>query len=213
MANQNSDGAARRSWLRRVHSWLRPASAVAQRPQNVARRPLGSNPYVGEINIFWGNFAPIGFEFCNGQLLPISENESLFTLLGTRFGGDGQNFFAVPDLRGRLPVGSNGMGAGLSNVVLGQQGGVEGVALTTAQLPAHTHTLPASSAPGTTASPQNAVPADNGAGGAQYLASPTAILPGTTLASSGDGQAHSNIQPVLAVNYIIATNGEYPFRP
>ena len=175
-------------------------------------RPLGTDPYLGEINIFCGNFAPYGFEFCNGQLLSIAEYDALYALLGTTYGGDGQTTFGLPDLRGRLPVGSNGQGPGLSNYPLGQQGGAENVTVTTAQLPVHTHSLPASSAPGTLASPQNAVPADNGAGGAQYVAAPATTLPATPLGSAGSSQAHSNIQPVLVVNYIIATQGLFPSR-
>src|SRR5512143_3908889 len=97
-----------------------------------------SNPFIGEIRMFGGNFAPAGWAFCDGSLLPISENDALFTLIGTTYGGDGQTTFALPDLRGRLPV-HMGTGAGLSSFVIGEAGGVETVTLTTSQMPGHSH--------------------------------------------------------------------------
>ena len=105
-----------------------------------------SNPYIGEIRLFAGNFAPVGFAFCNGQLLAISENSALFALIGTIYGGDGQTTFALPDLRGRLPM-HQGTGPGLTTRVIGQQFGTETVTLTTAQIPAHSHPVLCSSAP------------------------------------------------------------------
>ena len=103
-----------------------------------------SDPYVGEIRIFAGNFAPVGWAFCEGQVMPISENDVLFNLIGTTYGGDGQETFALPDLSGRVPV-HQGQGPGISqNYVIGEKGGVEGVTITTAQTPIHTHPLTAS---------------------------------------------------------------------
>jgi microcystin-dependent protein len=113
-----------------------------------------SNPYVGEIRMFGGNFAPIGWAFCNGQLLPISEFETLFNLIGTTYGGDGQSTFAVPDLRGRAMI-HQGTGPGLSTYVIGQAAGVEQVTLTTNQIPAHTHVPLGVTGGGNSPSPQN----------------------------------------------------------
>src|SRR5262249_8021175 len=115
-----------------------------------------AQPYVGEIRIFAGNFAPVGWMFCDGQLLPISENETLFNLIGTTYGGDGQSTFALPDLRGRLPL-HQGTGSGLSTRQLAENGGTEEVTLSTQQIPSHTHPVPCSSGGGTPSSdPSNA---------------------------------------------------------
>src|SRR5262245_2996958 len=111
-----------------------------------------SQPYIGEIRMVGFNFAPLGWALCNGQLLAISQNTALFSLLGTTYGGNGQTTFALPDLRGRIPI-HQGQGPGLSNRVLGEVGGQESVALTSQQMPAHTHALLASPSPGTTISP------------------------------------------------------------
>src|SRR5262245_24456486 len=115
-----------------------------------------SDPYVGDIRIFGGNFAPLGWAFCDGRLLPISENEVLFQLIGTTYGGDGQETFALPDLQGRIPI-HMGQGPGLSNFVLGEQGGVESVTLNTNQIPVHSHQLGAADG-ATGATPAGAVP-------------------------------------------------------
>src|SRR5512143_818219 len=116
---------------------------------------MGS-PYVGEIRMFGGNYAPVGWAFCNGAIMPISENETLFNLIGTTYGGDGQTTFALPDLRGRLPL-HMGQGGGLSNYVIGQQGGVETVILTTQQIPARSHVPQAVSVSGNQSTPQHRV--------------------------------------------------------
>ncbi|MVN75666.1 phage tail protein [Hymenobacter sp. HMF4947] len=176
-------------------------------------RPLGGTPYVGELAIFAGNFAPQGWALCNGQQLAISENETLFQLIGTTYGGDGENYFNLPDLQGRAPVhAAGGTSIGLSTYQMGQQTGVESVTLTVAQLPPHTHPLPASSLPGTTASPLGAVPADNGAGSAQYTLDNSSIgsQPTQNLGSTGGNQPHANMQPYLAINYIISLYGIFP---
>jgi microcystin-dependent protein len=167
-----------------------------------------STPYVGEIRLFAGNFAINGWAFCNGQLLSIAENETLFNLIGTTYGGDGQNTFAVPDLRGRVPL-HQGTGAGLSTVVIGQMGGVETVTLSSNQIPSHTHSVLASSDTASTNVPSNSV----------VLASPTynayrAGVPGAALnaplPNAGGNQPHNNIQPYLAINYIISLFGVFP---
>ena len=165
-----------------------------------------SEPFLGEIVMFAGNFAPRGWAFCNGQLLPISQNTALFSILGTTYGGNGQTTFALPDLRGRAPVHA-GQGPGLSNYALGESTGVESITLTTGQMPAHQHAQPATNAEEGTNRPSNAVPAKGGV----YAGA----TDGTTLApttTAGSSQPHSNIQPVLAVNFIIALEGIFPSR-
>jgi len=161
-------------------------------------------PYVGEIRIFAGNFAPAGWMFCEGQLLPISENETLFNLIGTTYGGDGQSTFALPDLRGRLPLHKS------SSTILAETGGVEEVTLSVQQIPAHSHPVLASTnAPGGV-SPNNAV-----LGASDSLTMYRAQAPNTTLnpvsvSPVGGSQPHTNFQPYLCVNYIISLFGRFP---
>ncbi|MCC3156313.1 tail fiber protein [Hymenobacter sp. 15J16-1T3B] len=179
-----------------------------------------STPYIGEIRAVGFTFAPVGWAFCNGQSLSISGNEALFQLIGTTYGGDGQSTFNVPDLRGRLGVGSqNGAaGPGLSSYLLGQKVGTESVSLNTTNLPPHQHTysskMAAASGGTATDNPQNAFPGPSA--GAPYLASGGASQNLNAAALSGlaqpvgGGQPHSNIQPVLAMNYIICLEGIFP---
>ncbi|GAA4391246.1 phage tail protein [Hymenobacter koreensis] len=215
MAHSSSFLPTRRSWLRRLQGWLQPAAAAPVAPAFSTRRsPLGGGsnpPYIGEIGIFAGNFAPLGWAFCDGSVLPISENEALFTLIGTTYGGDGQETFALPDLRGRAPM-HFGAGAGLSTRVVGETAGVEQVTLTIQQIPAHTHTVPASFSPGVTASPTGAIPADGGNGSAQYTTGTGSLVrqPAQVLPPVGGSQPHNNMQPYLVVNYIISLFGVYP---
>ena len=163
-----------------------------------------AQPYVGEIRIFAGNFAPAGWMFCEGQLLPISENETLFQLIGTTYGGDGQSTFALPDLRGRLALHQG------NGYLLAETGGAEEVTLTINQIPAHSHPLLGSSGNGSQSSPQNNV-----------LASSTLIKPysgeaadtamaATSISSIGNNQPHTNFQPYLCLNYIISLFGIFP---
>ena len=168
-----------------------------------------SEAYLGEIRMFAGNFAPQNWAPCDGRLLPIAENDALFTLLGTTYGGDGQTTFGLPDLRGRLPIGM-GSGPGLSPRAQGQAMGVESVTLTVAQTPAHTHAFAAGGASSST-SPQGLVPAA-ATGFSFYAATPSgsdALNPGTVQAV-GSGQPHDNVMPSLAVSFIIALAGIYP---
>ena len=168
----------------------------------------GAQPYVGEMMMVGFNFAPVDWALCEGQLLSISENEVLFQLIGTTFGGDGVQTYGLPDLRGRVPVGM-GQGAGLSSYVLGERSGVESVTLNVNQLPLHAHTVnpAASSGEATTNRPDNAFPAVGG-----YYASSTNGSPmgAPTLAATGGGLPHNNIQPVLAINWIISLFGIFP---
>lgn len=178
-----------------------------------------SQPYIGQIIMFGGNFAISGWAFCQGQLLPISENDTLFNLIGTTYGGDGQSTFQLPNLASRVPI-HMGQGSGLSNYVIGQAAGTETVTLNTNQIPQHNHTVPivTGNAGNSQASPGNTVVlADAQVGGgnipnpwAPYdSGNPTALKAGT-LAISGGNQPHTNIQPYLTINYIISLFGVYP---
>ena len=169
-----------------------------------------STPYVGEIRMFGGNFAPQGWAFCDGSLMPISENDALFTLIGTTYGGDGQDTFALPDLRGRLPV-HMGTGGGLSTRIISETGGTEVVTLAMTQIPAHTHALLGSSSLAGELSPAGTL-----------VASPTNIdlyrpgsAPASALASNaispiGGSQPHDNTQPFLCISFIISLFGIFP---
>jgi microcystin-dependent protein len=164
-------------------------------------------PYLGEIRMFGGSFAPAGWFFCDGQRLPISDHEELFTLLGARYGGDGQETFALPDLRGRWAL-----GVGQSDP-LASTGGAEQVVLSTAQMPVHQHGFLGSAAAATSTSPANAVwgattdPGYVPGSGADVSAQPMAV---DALTPVGDGQAHDNLPPYLPVRFIIASYGTYP---
>jgi len=172
-----------------------------------------AGPYVGEIRMFAGNFAPAGWALCQGQLMPISENETLFNLIGTTYGGDGQSTFALPDLQGRVPV-HQGTFAGQS-FVIGEKTGTESVTLTTSQIPSHNHLLNATGA-GPVQSPVNAVPAvalsQNQPGVMVYgpAANIDTQLPANTLQPSGGSQPHDNMQPFLCINFIISLFGVFP---
>jgi microcystin-dependent protein len=167
-----------------------------------------SQPYVGEIRMFAGNFNPAGWMFCDGSLLPISENETLFNLIGTTYGGDGQSTFALPDLRGRVPI-HMGTGAGLSTYQIGENGGVESVTLTVNQTPSHTH-VPMGSNSGSAETPTNNF-WGNTATGKPYGAAPGNVTMNTaTILSTGGSQPHDNMIPYLCINYIISLFGIYP---
>jgi microcystin-dependent protein len=163
-----------------------------------------AQPYVGEIRMFAGNFAPAGWMFCEGQLLPISENETLFQLIGTTYGGDGQSTFALPDLRGRIPIHQG------NGFILAETGGVEEVTLTVSQIAAHSHPLLASASPGTSASPKDAVPAKTTTGFLYINENPTGNMAVAAISSTGGSQPHTNFQPYLCVNYIMSLFGIFP---
>ncbi len=168
--------------------------------------------FLGEIRMFAGNFAPTGWAFCQGQLLPIAQNQALFSLLGTTYGGDGRTSFALPDLRGRVPVGF-GQGPGLSNKDLGQQFGTETVTLTTAQMPAHSHTVNAVTSEGNQNLPTNSLPANTKTLDKEYsdAASNTTMKSGM-IGITGSSQPVNISQPSLGVNFIIALQGIFPSR-
>lgn len=169
-----------------------------------------SQPFVGEIRMFGGNFAPAGWQFCDGALLSINENEVLFALIGTTYGGDGQSTFGVPDLRGRVPQ-HMGQGAGLSNRVIGESGGTETVTLTATQLPVHTHAVGADTRAGTSTKPLGRVWSAS-APSLTYAApvgANTSLNPATVVATGGS-QPHDNMLPFVAVNFIISLFGIFP---
>ena len=163
-----------------------------------------AQPYVGEIRMFAGNFAPAGWQFCEGQLLPISENETLFNLIGTTYGGDGQSTFALPDLRGRVPL---HFGNGFT---LSETGGVETITLTVPQIPSHTHALLASGATGDEVSPAGHVLASS-FNVTPYINDVTnGNMAASAVSSTGGNQPHSNFQPYLCVDFIISLFGIFP---
>jgi microcystin-dependent protein len=178
-----------------------------------------ANAFIGEIRMFAGSFAPVGWALCDGQLMPISENDALFNLIGTTYGGDGQETFGIPNLQSRAPLHQGNAGPGF---VLGEMGGVENVTLTGNQMPSHNHPLLAASAAqgGAVAVPAaNTVLADEQLNPAPNPA-PSAYLPfvnvtqvplaTNSIAASGGSQPHDNMQPFLAINFIIALFGEFP---
>ena len=173
-----------------------------------------SEPFIAEIRIFAGNFAPRSWAFCNGQLLPISQNTALFSLIGTTYGGDGRTTTALPNLKGRIPM-HPGRGPGLTSRRLGQRGGVEMVTLTEAQMPSHTHSAMVSTDPAAFNDPaNNRAPA---AGATRLIAyyretSNAVAMKSNSLENTGGSQAHNNMQPFLTMTFIIALQGLYPSR-
>ncbi len=170
-----------------------------------------SEPFVAEIRIFAGNFAPRGWAFCNGQLLPVSQNTALFSLIGTTYGGDGRSTTALPNLEGRAPM-QPGRGPGLTSRRLGERGGVETVTLTEAQMPQHNHPAEATTDTGSTNVPVNNVPASVLGRGSNLYKSSGAQVAMDPLRNSGGSQPHNNMQPFLTMNFIIALVGLYPSR-
>jgi len=162
-----------------------------------------AQPYVGEIRMFAGNFAPAGWMFCEGQLLPISENETLFQLIGTTYGGDGQSTFALPDLRGRIPIHQG------NGFILAETGGAEEITLTVNQIAAHSHPMLASSDPASAKSPLNGVFGRTAAEAYASEFTPDVLAP-VSVSSVGGSQPHTNFQPYLCVDFIISLFGLFP---
>ena len=168
--------------------------------------------FLGEIRMFAGNFAPYGWAFCQGQLLPIAQNQALFSLLGTTYGGDGRTTFALPDLRGRVPVGF-GQGPGLSNREIGEKFGSELVTLNINQMPSHNHTVNAVTTEGNQNLPTNSLPANTKALDKEYSdANANTTMKATMVNPTGGNQPFGVTQPSLGVNFIIALQGIYPSR-
>ena len=163
-----------------------------------------AQPYVGEIRMFAGNFAPAGWMFCEGQLLPISENETLFNLIGTTYGGDGQSTFALPDLRGRIPL---HFGNGF---ILAETGGAEEITLTVQQIAAHSHALLASSDTANSPNAQASVVARSGQINTFINGAPSVNMSPQIVSSVGGSQPHTNFQPYLCVDFIISLFGIFP---
>ena len=163
-----------------------------------------AQPYVGEIRLFAGNFAPVGWMFCDGQLLPISENETLFQLIGTTYGGDGQSTFALPDLRSRVPIHQG------NGFILAETGGAESITLTAQQIPVHAHALVASADPANSPNPAGHVLAET-ISTTPYFAGPPAVpLAPQSILPAGGSQPHDNMQPYQCINYIISLFGIFP---
>ena len=163
-----------------------------------------AQPYVGEIRMFAGNFAPAGWMFCEGQLLPISENETLFQLIGTTYGGDGESTFALPDLRGRIPIHQG------NGFILAETGGAEETTLTVSQIPAHSHPFLASTAIATQSVPTNNVVAQSSAADLYIEDNPDTNLSPVAIGPVGGSQPHTNFQPYLCVDFIISLFGIFP---
>jgi microcystin-dependent protein len=179
-----------------------------------------AEPFLGEIRMFGGNFAPNGWAFCNGQILSISQNSALFALLGTTYGGNGQTTFGLPNLQGQVPIHWGGAPSG-SQYNVGQTGGTENVTLIQGQMPSHNHNVGVSSAAGDVTSPVNAIPAQVNTGNARspvttamgYSNTPqNGTMPANTVSMTGGSQPHPNMQPFLCVTFIIALNGIFPSR-
>ena len=163
-----------------------------------------AQPYVGEIRMFAGNFAPAGWMFCEGQLLPISENETLFQLIGTTYGGDGESTFALPDLRGRIPIHQG------NGFILAETGGAEEITLTVNQIAAHSHPMLASSAVAADANPASNVVRETPTGDLYLEDVPSVNMAANAISPVGGSQPHTNFQPYLCVDFIISLFGIFP---
>lgn len=175
---------------------------------------MGLDPFIGEITMFAGNFAPRGYAFCQGQLLPIAQNTALFSILGTTYGGNGQTTFGLPDLRGRVPTGQ-GQGPGLPNMQLGEVSGSPTHTLTVNEMPAHNHLIRTVASDGNESTPTGfpAIVNNNGATASAYsTANPDATLNPAALTASGGSQPFDIHQPYLGMNFIIALEGIFPSR-
>jgi microcystin-dependent protein len=183
------------AWARGVDLGIEPGTLVDAQGKPLGRAPMGAEPYIGEIVLYGFNFAPRGWAHCNGQILQIAQFTALFSLLGTTYGGNGQTTFALPDLRGRVPL-HPGQGPGLSYHDLGETGGTETVTLTASQLPLHAHGLPEVQVRGT---------------GTPAVGATTGGALGTAATEgAGGNQPHPNMQPYLGLYYAIALEGLYP---
>jgi microcystin-dependent protein len=217
-ATAESSANPRRDFLARTAAAMGGALlALAGRPalpggDRARAATNGLDPFLGEIMLFAGNFAPNGYLFCEGQILPIASYSALFSLLGTQYGGNGVNTFALPDLRGRAPIHA-GQGPGLPNYSQGEMGGAPTHTLTTAEMPQHSHAALADSGNGTTSSPAGALPAHDPAGTPVYGVNAVAAMAGNAIGMSGGGQAHNVQSPYLAMRWCIAISGIFPSRP
>jgi microcystin-dependent protein len=199
----------RRGLLKKALAVLAGGVALGSVFGRAEAEPAAVDPYLGEIMLFAGNFVPRGWAACNGQLLPINQNQALFALLGTRFGGNGVTTFALPDLRGRVPIHA-GQGPGLSDRLVGDFGGEESHTLTAVEMPAHNHPAFAHDGMGTSASPVGLLPAQDPSGVPHYGTAADALLAGNAIGAAGGGQPHDNMQPFLVITYLISMQGSFP---
>ena len=168
-------------------------------------------PYIGEIRMFGGDFAPLDWAFCDGRLISIAENDALFNLIGTTYGGDGIETFALPNLMGRVPI-HQGQSPGMSNYVLGEMGGVENVTLTLDQIPAHNHLFDVSTIAATASNPSQSL-LGNGTANLFIRDTVTDQMNANSVAHAGGNQPHENMMPYLGINFIIALYGVWPQQP
>jgi microcystin-dependent protein len=200
----------RRGFLSRAIALVAGAATLGLTSRRAAAAPQSAAPYIGEIMLFGGfSHVPAGWLPCNGQLLPIAQYENLFFLLGTAYGGDGQNTFALPDFRGSMPI-HQGTGSGLTSRAVGDRAGAEAVTLDVSHLPVHAHVPVGASTPGTSPDPGGLLPARNAAGALHYGTSSDAAFSPQAVAPQGGGQAHPNLPPFLTVSYYIAYEGTWP---
>jgi microcystin-dependent protein len=176
-----------------------------------------ADPFVAEIRIFPFNFSPKGWAFCDGQLLPLSQNTALFSLIGTFYGGNGTSNFALPNMQGSVPIhtGANQPGPGLSNYVLGETGGSQTVTLLESEIPSHSHSLNAAAPPGVVFAGDPTTALARSSGGAIYQTSNAGLVQMnfSAIAPAGGDQPHNNMQPYLTLNFCIALQGVFPARP
>lgn len=208
---------SRRGFLKDITKLIGGAAAVGAvanvfTSNNIsAETNTGMEPYLSEIMLVGFNFPPRGWAFCDGQLLPIAQNQSLFSLLGTTFGGDGRTTFALPDLRGRVSV-HPGQGSGLPNYSLGQKGGENNVTLNISQIPSHSHSLMVNNSAGNSSNPEENFIASNAEGINHYSNTNNAKANNFSIANAGGNQSHNNMQPYLGINHCIALQGLFPSR-
>lgn len=205
---------SRKSFLKKAAGllpmgWILSSTGLAKAASHKNNSALDSQPFLGQIALFSFNFAPHGWALCYGQLLPVSQYQSLFTLLGTTYGGDGLTTFGLPDLRGRVPVGL-AEDPELPQSTLGAKIGAETHQLQVDELPVHSHSLKASSNAGTSYNPADNVPAANPDNILQYASNPDVTMTGSGISETGGNQPHNNMQPFTAINYCIALQGLYP---
>ncbi|MFD2531814.1 phage tail protein [Gracilimonas halophila] len=192
--------------------WLFTDNSQAANVDDLPANSLATEPYIGTVALFAFNFAPNGWMPCDGRLLSISEYDTLYSLLDTIYGGDGRTTFRLPDLRGRVPIGTGQMPGG-SNYLLGAQGGTETNTLNEAQLPSHSHSLNVSGNPGTSYEAAGNLPAANRDGILHYAETSDNTMGNQAISATGSGQAVNNMQPYLSLNYCIAVTGLYPPTP
>jgi len=207
--SEERSGLPRRGFIGRIAAALTGGTWLAGAQAEAAESQIDDQPYLAEIRLFAGNTPPYGWFFCEGQLLPINVNpdyDALFSLIGTIYGGDGQNTFALPDLRSRAPMHFG------NGVTQGEMGGSETATLLASEIPAHTHTLGAGGVPGNSDQPSGRVPTRNGTGSTVYGAAASTDLSSAAVLSAGGSLPHNNMQPYLAMHFMIAYLGIYPSR-